>query len=145
MAQEHFYEVSVEWLEGRKGTLRSNVLNQTIEVATPPDFPNGIQGIWSPEHLFVAAVNSCLMTTFLAIAENSRLVYSGFTSKAVGKLALVDGKYVMNEIKLMPTVTIPNEDGRERATRILQQSKAACLISNSIKSQIILEPTVITT
>jgi len=35
-----------------------------IEVATLPEFPKGIPGIWSPEHLFTAAVSSCLMTTF---------------------------------------------------------------------------------
>jgi organic hydroperoxide reductase OsmC/OhrA len=82
------------------------------------------------------------MTTFLAIAENSKLVYSGFTSKAVGKLEMVDGKYIMSEVTLMPTVVVPNEQDREKAIRILQKSEAACLISNSVKSKIILEPTV---
>lgn len=42
-----------------------------IEVATPPEFPKGIPGMWSPEHLFTAAVSGCLMTTFLSIAEKS--------------------------------------------------------------------------
>jgi organic hydroperoxide reductase OsmC/OhrA len=52
--------------------MSSPELNNKIEVATPPQFPKGVQGIWSPEHLFTAPVNSCFMTTFLAIAENSR-------------------------------------------------------------------------
>jgi peroxiredoxin-like protein len=142
MAQEHYYDVSVDWTDGRKGTVKSAVLNNTIEVATPPQFAKGIEGIWSPEHLFVAAINSCLMTTFLAIAENSKLDYTSFTSKAVGKLEIVDGKYIMSEVTLMPTVEVPNEENKERATRILQKSEAACLISNSVKSKIILEPTV---
>ena len=142
MVQEHYYDVSVEWSEGRKGTMKSEVLDNSIEVATPPQFVNGIEGIWSPEHLFVASINSCLMTTFLAIAENSKLVYSGFTSKAVGKLEMVDGKYIMSEVTLMPTVVVPNEQDKEKAIRILQKSEAACLISNSVKSKIILEPTV---
>ena len=56
-----------------------------IEVATPPEFPKGIAGIWSPEHLFVAAISGCLMTTFLAIAENSTLEFTSFSCQAKGK------------------------------------------------------------
>ncbi len=143
MTQAHYYDVSVEWEQGRKGTMTSEVLETAIEVATPPQFAKGIEGIWSPEHLFVAAVNSCLMTTFLAIAENSKLHYDGFTSKAVGKLEIVDGKYMMSEVVLEPTVTITDEKDRERAERVLQKSEAACLISNSVKSKITMMPTIL--
>ena len=142
MVQEHYYNVAVDWTEGRKGTMTSEVLETAIEVATPPQFPKGIEGVWSPEHLFVAAINSCLMTTFLAIAENSKLIYNSFNSKAIGKLEVINGKYIMSEVTLMPTVEVPNEESRERAIKILHKSEAACLISNSIKSKIILEPMV---
>ncbi|MFN8347036.1 MAG: OsmC family protein [Spirosomataceae bacterium] len=140
MAQEHFYEVSLQWDSERKGTLSSPVLNTTLEVATPPEFPKGMPGIWSPEHLLVAAVNSCLMTTFLAIAENSKLEYSEFSSNAVGKLEIVDGKYMISEITLLPLLILPNEAQTEKAGRVLQKSEAACLISNSVKSKIIFLP-----
>ncbi|HQD12516.1 MAG TPA: OsmC family protein, partial [Chitinophagales bacterium] len=102
----------------------------------------GMPGIWSPEHLLVAAANSCLMTTFLAIAENSKIEFSSFTSKSVGKLEMVENKYMISEITLQPTVVIASEEQRERTLRVLQKSEAACLISNSLKSKIIFEPTV---
>lgn len=51
MAQEHFYEVNIAWTEGRKGNLSSEIFNSTIDVATPPDFPKGVEGIWSLENL----------------------------------------------------------------------------------------------
>lgn len=140
MAQEHFYDVTVRWENDRKGIMSSSVLNEQIEVATPPEFPKGMAGIWSPEHLLVAAVNSCLMTTFLAIAENSKLPYASFSSKAVGKLEVVEGKYMISEITLMPSLGIFSEDQRERALKVLQKSEAACLISNSVKSRIIFQP-----
>jgi len=142
MSITHNYDVSVKWLNDRKGVLASEELNGEIEVATPPQFPNGMVGIWSPEHLFTAAVNSCLMTTFLAIAENSRLNYQQFESNASGKLEMIDGKYVMSEVTLRPVVTIENEEDRARAERVLQKSEQNCLISNSITSKIIFEPTV---
>lgn len=140
MANEHYYEVNVQWTEDRKGQMSSPVLTQIIEVATPPEFPKGMPDIWSPEHLLVAAVNSCLMTTFLAIAENSRLEFANFDSKAIGKLEVVDGKYMISEIELLPVLTISNEMDKEKAERVLIKSEKACLISNSVKSSIIFKP-----
>lgn len=142
MTKEHMYEVSVKWDTDRKGTMVSPELNNSFEVATPPQFPKGMEGIWSPEHLFTAAVNSCLMTTFLSIAENSKLEFSSFTSKALGKLEMIDGKYIMSEVTLMPEVVIAKPADKERAERVLEKAEANCLISNSVKSKIIFQPTV---
>jgi organic hydroperoxide reductase OsmC/OhrA len=60
----HTYEVDLKWTSKSKGLLSSPDLQNGIEVAIPPEFPGGIKGVWSPEHLFVASLNSCLMTTF---------------------------------------------------------------------------------
>lgn len=140
MNQEHYYEVFVQWEAARRGTMSSPVLYSDIEVVTPPEFHKGIEGFWSPEHLFVGAINSCLMTTFLAIAENSKLNFSEFESKAIGKLEMVEGKYMISEVTLIPAVTIEDEHQRDRAERVLHKSEANCLISNSIKSKIIFSP-----
>jgi len=142
MNTEHIYEVELEWTGTRLGTLSSPELRDNVDVVTPPQFANGIEKVWSPEHLFTAAVNSCLMTTFLAIAENSKLEFESFTSTALGKLEMVEGKYLMTEVTLKPRLTITNEDMKDRAIRILQKAEAACLVSNSIKSKIIFEPEV---
>lgn len=142
----HYYNVDVNWNTERKGIMCSPELNKDagicIEVATPPEFQKGIPGIWSPEHLFTAAVGSCFMTTFLSIAENSKLAFASFSCKSKGKLEQVDGKFMMSEIILEPTVTIADEKDRERAERIFQKTEAACLISNSVKSKITMIPTI---
>jgi len=143
MKNEHIYNIGLEWNDGRRGILSSPELNQEVEVATPPQFPGGIEGVWSPEHLFVASVNSCLMTTFLAIAEYSKLQFTSFRSSGSGKLDKVDGRFAVSEITLSPVLEIPAEKDREKAERILHKAKAACLISNSITSKIIFEPEVV--
>ena len=97
-------------------------------------------GIWSPEHLLVAAVNSCLMTTFLAIAENFKFDYIAFESKADGKLEKVDGKFMITEVVLSPVLTIAPDTDKDKALRIMEKSEAACLISNSVKAKIISRP-----
>ena len=143
MENTHYYDVKVSWKADRKGELSSPVLNDTVEVATPPEFPGGMEGIWSPEHLFVASVNSCLMTTFLAVAEFSKFEYESFTVNAKGKLEKVDGKFMMSEIELMPVLEIKDAEKETKGIRIIEKAEAACLISNSIKTNIILTPKVI--
>jgi organic hydroperoxide reductase OsmC/OhrA len=80
------------------------------------------------------------MTTFLAIAENSKLSFTQLKSKAFGKMEMVDGKYVMSEVELKPTLTISSDDEKEKALRVMNKAESACLISNSIKSKIIFSP-----
>lgn len=137
--EAHYYNVDLKWMADRKGIIYSTELNEEIEVATPPQFTKGIEGIWSPEHLLTAAVNSCFMTTFLAIAENSKLEYSNFECSAKGKLEQVEGKFLMTEVLLEAHLKISNEADKEKAERVLQKSEAACLISNSIKSKVSLQ------
>ncbi|MCA6365298.1 MAG: OsmC family protein [Bacteroidetes bacterium] len=134
--ETHYYPVQLNWTNDRQGRLSAPALTETIAVATPPEFAGGMPGIWSPEHLFVAAVSSCLMTTFLAIAANSRLEYTGFSCTATGKLEHVEGKYRITEVELKPLVTVADASLAERALRVLQKAEQHCLISNSVNSKV---------
>ncbi len=146
--EAHYYNVHVTWNKERKGTMwspefvRNGSIDNAIEVATPPEFPKGIAGIWSPEHLFTAAISSCFMTTFLAIAENSKLEFKSFTCHAKGKLESVDGKLQMTEVDLQPVVAITKPEDRERAMRVLTKTEPACLITNSVKAKITMNPVI---
>ncbi|MGB5420237.1 OsmC family protein [Algibacter sp.] len=148
--EKHSYNVNISWTQDRKGMMCSPELNQKegdnyncIEVATPPEFEKGIPNIWTPEHLFTAAVSSCLMTTFLAIAEYSKFEFVSFKCGSKGILEKVEGKFVISEVLLFPEVVITDESKRERAERILEKSEKACLISNSITSKVTMEPKII--
>ena len=141
--EPHLYNVDISWTKERQGEMSSPELSTVIEIATPPQFPNVVEGIWSPEHLFTSAVASCLMTTFLSIAENSKLEFTAFSCKSHGKLEQIEGKFLMTEVILEPTVTIANESDREKADRVLQKSEQHCLISNSIKSKVTMNTKII--
>jgi len=139
MENKYFYTTEVEWTGDRHGDLRAPVLPQ-LQVDAPPEF-KGHDGVWTPEHLFVASVNSCFMTTFLAIAENSKLDFVSFKANARGKLEKLDGHgFMMTEITLHPKLMISHQRDAERATRILEKAEKHCLISNSIKAATKLEP-----
>ncbi|MBK7127861.1 MAG: OsmC family protein [Crocinitomicaceae bacterium] len=141
--EKHIYHLNLSWQEGRVGQISSPELPEKITVATPPEFEKGVAGIWSPEHLFTASVQSCFMTTFLAVAEYSKLDFKEFSCRAEGILEKVDGKYLMTEVILYPRLVITSEDKKEKAQRILEKSEAACLISNSIKTKVSLKTDVV--
>jgi organic hydroperoxide reductase OsmC/OhrA len=84
------------------------------------------------------------MTTFVAVAENSKLEIISYSSEAKGKMEKVDGKFMFSEIKLEPVIKIKFEKDRERAERILYKSENICPVSNSLKTKIILNPQIIT-
>jgi len=142
--KEHFYEVNVRWEKGRQGTASSPDLDESIACATPPEFSSGVPGIWSPEHFYTASISSCYMTTFLAIAENSKLSFKDFTCKTTCKLEVVDGKFMISEAVIEPKVTLENpEEDRARAEKILQKSNAACLVTRSMKTEVVLKTTIV--
>jgi peroxiredoxin-like protein len=138
--ETHTYSVNLSWLENRKGLLESSVLDEKIEVATPPEFTKGMARIWSPEHLFVAAASSCFMTTFLAIAEKSHLEFVSFHCSASGVLENTGEKMMITKVILKPTVIVAKKGDVEKCLRVLQMSHHNCLILHSMKSEVILMP-----
>lgn len=139
--EKHLYNLDLEWIGERKGVISSPEFPSSIEVVTPPEFDKGVPGFWSPEHLFTAAVQSCFMTTFLAIADFSKLEVLNFNCKATGILEKVEGKFLMTEVILEPSLKLKNNEEREKANKILAKAEKACLISNSILTNVILKET----
>src|SRR5207342_2903296 len=128
MENQYSYTTEVEWTGERRGDLSAPQLPD-MEVDAPPEF-KGHEGVWTPEHYFVAAVNSCFMTTFLAIAEMSKLEFVSFDCKAVGKLEKVEGIGLqMTEVIVRPKLLIRHGKDLERAQRILDKAEHNCLIS----------------
>lgn len=144
MAEIHYYEVNLLWESATQGTLSSPAINSTIEVETPSEFSNGIKKRWTPEHLFIASVNSCLMSAFLLAANNSKLEFISFESTAVGKIEKLGGKNIVSEIVIKPKLMIPASQNETRAKRVLELSEKACIIGNSVSTSIKVEPIIMT-
>ncbi len=139
--ESHVYQTSVKWTGDRRAVLAADGLPD-LEVATPPEFPGGHPGIWSPEHLYTAAAEACLMTTFLAIAANSRLEFKSYESAAEGTLEKTESGFLMTRITLRPKIVVAEPGQIERARRIVEKAEKLCLISNSMKTRVELVPEV---
>ncbi|HXK61505.1 MAG TPA: OsmC family protein [Acidobacteriota bacterium] len=133
-----FYDNRIVWKGEKRGQV-SGVDLPSLEVATPPEF-GGHEGAWSPEQCFVAAVNTCLMTTFLAIAQLSKLSFESYEAEASGKLEKPEGQVMQfTEITIRPRLVITHSRDLERAGRLLEKAEKQCLISNSIKAAVRVE------
>jgi organic hydroperoxide reductase OsmC/OhrA len=137
----HHYDIEVIWSDARRGIVRSPGLPE-VAVAAPLEF-KGHPGMWTPEHHFVAAVASCFMTTFLAVAEASKLEFAAFRCTGRGVLQKTGERgFVFTEVTLAPHVTIPRATDRERVLRILEKAERNCFVSSSIRAEVKLEPVV---
>lgn len=136
-----FYENTIVWTGEKKGEV-SGLKLPALQVATPPDF-GGHEGFWSPEQCFVAAVNACVMSTFLAIAQLSKLSFETYEAEASGKLDKPEGQVMQfTEITIRPKLVVTHSKDLERAGRLLEKAEKQCLVSNSIKAVVHLEPQV---
>lgn len=136
-----YYETELDWRRENEGQLRGPGL-PPLTVGAPPEF-KGREGQWTPEHLFVASVNTCFMLTLLAIAGNSKLPLVSFSSTAKGKLEKAEGAvYYVTEIVIKPRIVTASAQDLGRMTRILEKAKENCLVTNSIKSRVKVEPEV---
>jgi peroxiredoxin-like protein len=135
----YYYETEVDWINGRDCALGAPGMPD-IEIAPPPEF-QGTLGVWTPEHLFVASVSCCYVTTFLAIAELSKLEFAAISCGATGKLEKVEGSgFEVTEITLRPNLVLRHTRDTERAGRILEKAERNCLISKSIRTVVRLQP-----
>ena len=130
------YKAKTDWTSARRGTLSASGKSHIV-VGSPPEF-KGQPDVWSPEELLVGSVNTCLMLTFLTLAQAKSLVPVGYESEAEGLLENVEGTYRITEVAVRPRVTLNGTAELERAREIMESVEAQCFISNSIKSKVTL-------
>jgi len=138
MPKRFIYKNVVAWQGEKKGQLTAQD-KDSLMVATPPEF-RGHPGIWSPEDLFVAAVNGCIMTTFLYFIEQKNIQIASYESEAEGVLEIKDKWLVFSQVNVKPTVVVNTPDQVKQVEDILLQSEKKCLISKSIKAEVTVIP-----
>lgn len=105
-----------------------------------PSHDDGPGDAWSPEHLLLAAVQTCFFLTFRAIASASKVEFEALELGATGTVDRQGGITRFTEIILRPRLTVPAGADHDRALRALEKSEKACLVSASLSTPIRLEP-----
>lgn len=132
------YRNDLVWKSGRRG-LMSSPDKPELQVGSPPEF-KGEPDVWTPEDMFVGALNACLMLTFLALADRKGLGLVNYETSAEGLLENVEGRYRITEVAVRPSVLVKAETDLETARQIMAKVEENCFISNSITARIRLEP-----
>ena len=113
-----------------------------LRTAAPADF-DGPGDAWSPEHLLMAAVETCFLFTLQAVARASKLPFTSLELSGEGTVDRKDGATRFTEIVLRPRLTLPTGGDRDKAMRVLEKSEKACLVSASLSTPIRLEPEIV--
>lgn len=114
----------------------------SLETVAPVEF-DGPGDAWSPEHLFLAAIQACFLLTFRAVARASNVQYVALDVGASGVVDREGRTTRFTEVVLTPRLTVPPGADREQAMRALSKAEGACLVSASISTPIRLEPEVV--
>lgn len=92
-----------------------------------------------PEAAFVAALSSCHMLTFLALASNKGFVVDSYEDSAVGHLEKnAGGKMAVTRVDLKPAITFSGAKLPAQADLDWLHDKAhkECFIANSVTTEV---------
>ena len=109
----HHYEVALSGEPTGYATLSSEGV-PWLRSAPPKDF-DGPGDAWGPEHLLLAAVATCFMFTFRAVAHASKFAFTSLDVSGSGTVDRKDGVTRFKEITLTTRLKIPAGGDPERA------------------------------
>jgi organic hydroperoxide reductase OsmC/OhrA len=146
MSKTATYHTTVVW----KGEHWGHIVmgnGPEMDFSAPPD-AQGHPGAFTPEDAFVAAANTCIMMMFIWAAERFKLNLLSYDCRAEGtKLIQLDRTEAFTHLRFWPVIRIAAGGEKTaiieaRTRRALQSAQKYSLVANSVKSEIIIEPTI---
>jgi organic hydroperoxide reductase OsmC/OhrA len=143
MKGEHHYKQRLIW-DGNRGEGTSTYFaygrNYRLLVEGKPEIQGtadtafrGEAEKWNPEDLFVAAISSCHMLSYLALCAREKISVLSYEDEATGVMK-EDGKGGgrFEQVTLHPVVTIANADHLDRARELHERAHQLCFIASSV-------------
>ncbi len=147
MSRTAVYNTTVSWKGEHWGRVRMGN-GPEMDFSAPPDAA-GHPGVLTPEDAFVAAANTCIMMMFIWATERFKLDLVSYECRAEGtKLIELDRTETFTQLRFLPVIRIracaeDRQAVEARARRALQSAQKYSLVANSVKSEILIEPTII--
>jgi organic hydroperoxide reductase OsmC/OhrA len=130
------YQAELHWQGGRTATVASGDRPE-LTVTPPPTFPYGQGHSWSPEHLFLGALESCTMLSFLAHCEHNDLDVLEYAAAATGSIERrsEDRRYAFTSVDVVVSVRMaPGHAGA--ASALTGKAERDCFITASTTARI---------
>jgi len=147
MAATHHYEVETHW---RKPDAATNPMNHQLEFAGrrpiaasgAPQFKGDASNV-NPDELFVAALVSCQMLSYLALAGRAGVDVLAYEDKGTGTMTIADKRMRITEVRLQPRITIAPGSDEAKARSLVEAAHDACFIANSVACAVTVEPEIV--
>lgn len=133
------HEARVVW-EGGKQDLRAHrveVGGVTVPGSCSPHW-GGDPAKADPEGMFVAALSTCHMLWFLALARERRLRVVSYEDRAVGRLDHESFRFT--DVRLRPAVEFRDDPGEGILDELHREAHRRCYIANSVSCPVTVEP-----
>jgi len=105
----------------------------------PPTNFGGPGDTHTPEDLQCAAIASCFILSFKAIAAASKLEWEGLSVAVSGELDQVERAIQFTGFSTRAELDLGADASRDKAERLLQKAEQSCFITNSLKAESALE------
>jgi peroxiredoxin-like protein len=143
MESSYRYHASAQWHQHDRSFVElEHGAPRIVHFSAPPEF-GGEAGVWTPEHFLLAAVASCFIASFRAVAAASRLEFQGIEVSVDGLLEKDTGGFRFTTITLHPVVIVFANDDSELASRLVEKAERICLVTRSLSSRIEVEPKIL--
>ena len=112
--------------------------NLTINGGSSPDYGGSVSNI-NPEQKLAAAVSSCFMMTFLALAAKMKWPVKNYKDKAISYLGKNnEGRMYVNKIELNPQIIFYNNFtiSDDEMKKMKERSHKYCFIANSLSKDV---------
>ena len=124
-----------KYLTDHKVILNENI---TIDGGSSPDYGGSVSNI-NPEQKLAAAVSSCFMMTFLALAAKMKWPVKNYKDKAISYLGKNnEGRMYVNKIELNPQIIFDNDFSisDDEMHKMKERSHKYCFIANSLSKDV---------
>ena len=113
---------------------------QTLRASSAPAYA-GDPDHTNPEEGLIAAVSSCHMLTFLAVAAKRGFKVASYTDHASGTLAKnAEGRMAVTEVVLRPQIRFDGTaPGADELAKLHESAHRNCFIGNSITAAVRVE------
>jgi organic hydroperoxide reductase OsmC/OhrA len=143
----HTYEARLRWRPVGAGVAAGNHFidfegRPAVEVSAAPEY-RGDPTRLNPEELFVGALASCQLLTYLALARGAGVTVRRYEDRAVGTLAIADRKMRMTEVLLRPRITVAAGSDEGTARGLVGKAHDGCFIANSVACAVRIEPEIV--
>ena len=102
-----------------------------VKVGAAPEFQGSPETL-NPEEMFVASINSCLMTTFFYFVQKSNVEVLSYFSEAQGRLEKQKDGFRFTKVDVRAEVKLAQQEVAEKVLQLGDLAEKYCLVSRSV-------------